>query len=225
MRAATAGGMSDGACGLGAGMRGEGGWDEGTDGGMACDGATGADGFTSVGVFAAAGTTSLGSTGAGGVGGFCEGVPKGAIGTGAGGAGAGSCGFCGCGSGFFSKGGNDIGAGRLTCSRRGVGCGGELALEIGNLVLERSVLPRILFRKLVQIVAQFLVLPEQNEGDKGSGDRQDCKQHKNQLGKGHWASLVCMILCSDVRTAAGQILAFCFQDYPGSNHFRIRAVK
>src|SRR5260370_13037374 len=124
MRAARAGGMSDGACGLGAGMRGEGGWDEGTDGGMACDGAARADGFRSVGVFAAAGTTSLGSTGGGGVGGFCEGVPKGAIGTGAGGAGAGSFGFCGCGSGFFSKGGNDIGAGSLTCAGKATRCVG-----------------------------------------------------------------------------------------------------
>jgi hypothetical protein len=63
--------------------------------------------------------------------------------------------------------------------------GGELTLKIGNLALEGGVLPGILFRELVQILTQFLVLPQQNEGDEGSGDRQNCKQHSNQLNKGH----------------------------------------
>ncbi len=63
--------------------------------------------------------------------------------------------------------------------------GGELTLKIGNLALEGSVLPGIFFRKLVQILAQFLVLPQQREGDEGSGDRQNGKQHSNQLNKGH----------------------------------------
>jgi hypothetical protein len=98
-----------------------------------------------------------------------------------------------------------------------MGCRGELSLEVGNLALKGGVLPGVLFRKLVQILAQFLVLPEQNEGNERSGDRQNCEQHKNQLNKGHWASLGCVILCSDVRTAAGRNLAICSQDGPGSN--------
>jgi hypothetical protein len=39
---------------------------------------------------------------------------------------------------------------RFSCSGRGgVNRGGELALEVSDLPLERGVLPRILFRKLV----------------------------------------------------------------------------
>jgi len=98
--------------------------------------------------------------------------------------------------------------------------GGELTPEIGNLALERGVLPGILFGELVQILAQFLVLREENESDERGGDRQNRKQHKNQLGKGHWASLGCVILDSDVRTTADKNLAICFQDQPGSNLFR-----
>jgi hypothetical protein len=60
-----------------------------------------------------------------------------------------------------------------------------LALEIGNLALEGGMLPGILFREMVQVLTQFLVLPEQNEGDKGGGDRQNCEKHQNQLSKGH----------------------------------------
>src|SRR5260370_28223657 len=111
MRAAAAGGMSDGTCGLGAGMRGGGGWDEGTDGGVVCDGATGTDGFTSAGVFAAAGRTGFGSTSIGAGGSFC--------------AAAGPCGICtGGSSGFFSEGGNQIGAGSLTCAGKSTRCVG-----------------------------------------------------------------------------------------------------
>src|SRR5258708_35661255 len=99
---------------------------------MVCDGATGADGFTSTGVFAAAGKTGLVSTGADGAGSFCIGVLAGAIGTCAGVTGAGSCGICGCGgSGFFSRMGNDdMGAGGLTGNRkfaRGPGTGVSLS--------------------------------------------------------------------------------------------------
>src|SRR5258708_26380278 len=95
---------------------------------MACDGATGADDFTSTGVFAAAGKTGLVSTGADGAGSFCIGVLAGAIGTCAGVTGAGSCGICGWGgSGFFSRIGNDdMGAGGLTGvgkATRGTGTG------------------------------------------------------------------------------------------------------
>jgi len=98
---------------------------------MVCDGANGADGFTSTGVFAAAGKTGLGSTGAGGAGSFCTDVLAGVIGTWAGTTGACSCGFCGCcGSGFFSRMGNDdTGAGSLTGvgkSTRGAGTGVSL---------------------------------------------------------------------------------------------------
>jgi len=46
------------------GMRGAGGCDEEINGGVVCDGATGAGGFTSAGVFAAAGRTGFGCTGA-----------------------------------------------------------------------------------------------------------------------------------------------------------------
>ncbi len=106
-----------------------------------------------------------------------------------------------------------------------MGCGAELALEIGNLALERGMLPRILFREPVQILAQSLVLREQNEGDKGGGDRQNCEKHKNQLSKGHGVSLGCVILCSDLRTGAGKNLAICFQGDPCSNLFYITAVK
>src|SRR3979490_3137658 len=63
-RAAAPGGISAGTRGVGGGMRGAGGCDEGTDSGVVCGGATGADDFTSTGVFAAAGKTGLGSTGA-----------------------------------------------------------------------------------------------------------------------------------------------------------------
>ena len=101
-----------------------------------------------------------------------------------------------------------------------MGCGGELTLEVGNLALEGGVLLRIFFRELVQILAQLLILPEQNEGDKGGGDRQNGEKHKNQLSKGHGVSLGCVILCSDVRTGAGKNLAICFLDEPGSKPFR-----
>ncbi len=97
-------------------MRGAAGCDEGTDGGVVCGGATGVDGFTSAGDFAAAGRTGFGSAGAGGTGSFCAGVVAGAIGVGGGAMGAGSCGFCAgaCGSGFLSETGNDTGAGSFT---------------------------------------------------------------------------------------------------------------
>src|SRR5260370_20371214 len=100
---------------------------------MVCDGATGADDFTSTGVFADAGKTGLVSTGADGAGSFCIGVLAGAIGTCAGVTGAGSCGICGWGgSGFFSRIGNDdMGAGGLTGvgkSTRGPGTGVSLTV-------------------------------------------------------------------------------------------------
>jgi hypothetical protein len=63
--------------------------------------------------------------------------------------------------------------------------GAELALEIGKLALEGGMLPGILFREMVQVLTQFLVLPEQNEGNKWGGDRQNCEKHQNQLNKGH----------------------------------------
>jgi hypothetical protein len=54
-------------------------------------------------------------------------------------------------------------------------CGGELALEIGNLALEGSVLPGIFFGELVQILAQLFILAEQNKGDERGGDHQNCE--------------------------------------------------
>jgi hypothetical protein len=111
-----------------------------------------------------------------------------------------------------------------------MGCGPELALEIGNLALEGGMLLRILFRKMVQVLTQFLVLPEQNEGDEGGGDRQNGEKHQNQLGKGHGSSLGCMIfgvhdLCSDVRTEASKNLAICFPGDASSNLFRHKGSK
>jgi hypothetical protein len=101
-----------------------------------------------------------------------------------------------------------------------VDSGSKLALEVGNFTLERIVLPGILLRELVQILAQFLVFPEQNERDERSGDRQKGKNRSKQFDKGHGFSLGCLILYSDVRTGAGKNLAICFQDKPGSNLFR-----
>jgi hypothetical protein len=63
--------------------------------------------------------------------------------------------------------------------------GGELTLKIGNLALEGGVLFGILFRQLIQILTQFLVLPEESESNEWRGDRQNGKQHNNQLNKGH----------------------------------------
>ena len=103
--------------------------------------------------------------------------------------------------------------------------GQELALEVGDLSLEGDVLPGILFPELVQIFAQFFVLPQQNEGDKRGGQRQKRKQHKNQLSKGHGVSLTWVILASDVRTTAGRNLAVCFQDHPGSQLRLCKGIK
>src|SRR5437667_11549065 len=72
-RAAEAGGIGAGSCGLGPGIRGAEGWDEGTDGGVVCGVATGAEGFTSAGVFPAAGIAGFGSEGTLGSGGCTEG--------------------------------------------------------------------------------------------------------------------------------------------------------
>src|SRR6202030_913829 len=129
-RAAAPAGISAGARGVGAGMRGAGGCDEGIDGGGGC---AGADGFTSAGVFAAAGRTGFGCTGAVGAARFCVGVLAAAIGTRAGVMGEGSCGFCGgCGSGFFSRIGKDIGAGSLTGTDRSTcGFGTGVSLTVG----------------------------------------------------------------------------------------------
>ncbi|PYU57148.1 MAG: hypothetical protein DMG56_22800 [Acidobacteria bacterium] len=103
--------------------------------------------------------------------------------------------------------------------------GQELALEVGDLSLEGDVLPGILFPELVQIFAQFFVLPQQNEGDKRGGQCQKRKQHKNQLSKGHGISLTWVILDSDVRTTAGKNLAVCFQDHPGSKRGLYKGIK
>src|SRR5258708_33034494 len=92
-------------------MRGAGGWETGTEGGVVCSGATRADGFSSVGVFAAAGKTGSCSTGAGGA--------AGAIGMGGGKTGEGTCGFSshGCfGRGCFSEAGKDIVGGKFSAS-------------------------------------------------------------------------------------------------------------
>ncbi len=97
--------------------------------------------------------------------------------------------------------------------------GSELALEIGNFALEGSVLPGILFGELVQILAQFPIFPQQDEGDEGTGDCQKRKNHNKQFEKGHGFSSGCLILYSDIRTGAGKNLAICFQDKPGSNLF------
>ena len=108
----------------------------GTNGGVICSGATGADGFTSALVFATAGRTGLGSIGAGGAGSFCAGVLLGAMDTGAGATGAGSCGFgSGCASGFFSGMGSTIdagsvrGAGKSTCA---AGTGVSLLADVAG---------------------------------------------------------------------------------------------
>src|SRR6267378_4856931 len=102
-RAAVAGGIS--ARTRGVGIRGVGGWDEGTDGGVGCGGTTGTDGLNWAGVFAAAGKTGSCSTGARGAGSFCAVVAAGALGVGGGKTGEGACGFwsgC-CGPGCFSE--------------------------------------------------------------------------------------------------------------------------
>jgi len=96
-------------------MRGAGGWDAGTDAGVVCGEATGADGFSSAGDFAAAGKTCFCSTGAGGAGSFCAGAPVGTVGTGGGATGEGTCGFSSCrASSCFSVAVSDSGAGSFT---------------------------------------------------------------------------------------------------------------
>jgi hypothetical protein len=61
----------------------------------------------------------------------------------------------------------------------------KLAPEISNLSLESGVRPGILFGKLVQILAQLLIFPQQRESDERSSDHHKSKQSNHQLSKGH----------------------------------------
>jgi hypothetical protein len=106
-----------------------------------------------------------------------------------------------------------------------MGRGAELALEIGNLALEGGMLPRILFRETVQVITQFFVLPEQNEGDKGGGDRQNCEKHKNQLNKGHGISLGCVIVVLMLERRGMRILQFVSRTTLAVTSTEITAVK
>jgi hypothetical protein len=69
-------------------------------------------------------------------------------------------------------------------------------------------LPGILSGKLVEILAQFLVFPEEHKRDERSGDRQNYKQHDNQLSKGHGVSLACVILVLMLERRRLRILQF-----------------
>ncbi len=55
--------------------------------------------------------------------------------------------------------------------RSGVDRGGQLTLEVGNLALEGSVLPGILFMEVVQLLPQLVVLHNEKERDERGGDR------------------------------------------------------
>lgn len=70
-------------------------------------------------------------------------------------------------------------------------CGSHLFFEIGKFLLHRSMMLQMLQLRFLELPAQLGVLPQQNERDEGSGDRQDCEEDDNQLNKfiGHWASL------------------------------------
>jgi hypothetical protein len=91
---------------------------------VAGGGATGTDGFTSAGVFPAAGKTVSGSAGVGGVGGFCGGVLAGVTRVGAGNFATGSCGFSGCSSVLFSAVEIATGGGTLTGGGNSTRAGG-----------------------------------------------------------------------------------------------------
>jgi len=86
----------------------------------------------------------------------------------------------------------------------------SLALQLSDLALKGSVLSGTRLPDLIQIFAQFAVLPQENEREKGGNDRQDCEEHKNQLSHGLWHPWECVILCFNVRTATGANLALSF---------------